>query len=165
VALASLTRVHVLIAGCLLAALGALAFVAMSARPSEQGAVLSQLERPAVSPVVAVGPGPVHTVLTAGSYGLAISLTPNRATQPAAVTVQLRQHGAALPGATMSVTYGMPSMNMPAVLTTDLRSLGGGAYASHQPEMAMAGQWTLHFTVRPPHAAAFSVTLADRMIG
>jgi hypothetical protein len=135
-----------------------------------RGALLGQLERPAViAPAVyasvRVGPGPVSLSMSAGGYRARVRLAPNRATRADGVSIRLTRGGAAVSGAAVTASYSMPSMNMWNVLTTKLGESAGGRYGAIDPELAMAGQWQVRFTVSPAGAAPFAVTINDRMRG
>ena len=64
----------------------------------------------------------------------------------------------------MTLSYSMPSMNMPSVLTRTLTAVGSGVYRSAPaPALEMPGDWLLSFRIQPAHGRSLAVALADRL--
>ena len=143
--------------------LGVLVALAVSAGSQSRASVLGALQRPAVFPDAFVGPGPVDQALAAGGDTLALRMTPNRASLRNAITTTVTQHGRAVSGARVTVTYSMPAMDMWNALQTTLVPAGGGSYRADEPVLGMPGIWQLRITVAPPGARAFAVVVNDRM--
>ncbi len=137
-----------------------LALMVTRSHPSGQTAVLSQLQKPAAAPLVRVGPGPVHTAVTLAGAQVGIDISPNHAAQPQRVRLTLT---GPLTGARVSISYSMPSMNMPSVLTAPLRPLGAGRYSARITPLVMPGDWLISFRIMPAHGRPLLVSVADQM--
>lgn len=111
-----------------------------------------------------VGPGPVGVALPAGQYRIGLHLTPNLASQTGRVSVSLRKGGRPVAGARVRMTVTMLDMNMGG-FTIPLPERAAGTYARMFPAVGMSGHWELRLDVRPVHDRAFTVALADRMLG
>lgn len=111
---------------------------------------------------VAVGPGPVTTVLSARPFRLELRLTPNRATLRGTISVRLLKGGRPVNGARVKLTFSMLDMDM-GRLSGLLPQTASGTYAHAGPVLGMGGHWGLRFDVAPPGAAPFSITVVDRM--
>lgn len=137
----------------------------MVVRPHSGGrtGVLTQLQRPASAPPARVGPGPVNAVVTVAGLTVAVHSPVNHAAQPQALSLHLTHVGAPVDGARVTVSYSMPSMNMPSVLTTTLHARGAGTYEMRSATLAMPGDWLLSVRIAPPRGRPVLVALADRM--
>lgn len=111
-----------------------------------------------------VGPGPVGVALPAGHYRIGFHLTPNLASQTGRVSVSLRDGGRPVKGARVQMTVRMLNMNMGG-FTVQLPERAAGTYTRMFPVVGMSGRWGFRLDVRPAHGHAFSVALADRMLG
>jgi len=111
-----------------------------------------------------VGPGPVGVALPAGHYRVGFHLTPNVASQTGRVSVSLREGGRRVAGAHVRMTVTMLDMNMGG-FTMQLPERAAGTYTRMFPALGMSGHWRFRLDVRPAHGRAFSVALADRMVG
>ena len=132
--------------------------------PSGQTNVLGQLEKPAAAPVSRVGPGPVNTTVTLAGYSVGVRITSNLVSRSQVVTLGLTRSGRPVDGARVTLSYSMPSMNMPSVLTRTLTGAGSGVYhSSPAPALHMPGDWLLRFRIVPAHGRPLAVALADRL--
>jgi hypothetical protein len=111
-----------------------------------------------------VGPGPVGVALPAGHYRIGFHLTPNLASQTGRVSVSLREGGRPVAGARVRMTVTMLDMNMGG-FTVQLPERASGTYTRMFPVVGMSGRWGFRLDIRPAHGRAFSVALADRMLG
>ena len=111
-----------------------------------------------------VGPGTVGVTLPAGHYRIGFHLTPNLASQTGRVSVSLREGGRPVAGARVRMTVTMLDMNMGG-FTVQLPERTSGTYTRMFPVVGMSGRWGFRLDVRPAHGHAFSVALADRMLG
>ena len=111
-----------------------------------------------------VGPGPVGVALPAGHYRVGFHLTPNVASQTGRVSVSLREDGRPVAGAHVRLTVTMLDMNMGG-FTIPLTERATGTYTRMFPALGMSGHWRFRLDVRPAHGRAFTVALADRMLG
>ena len=132
--------------------------------PSGRSNVVSQLQKPAAAPVTQVGPGPVDTTVTLADYSVGVRITSNLAARPQVVTLHLTHAGRPVDGARVALSYSMPSMNMPSVLTRTLAGSGAGVYhSSPAPAVEMPGDWLLSFRIVPAHGRPLAVALTDRL--
>jgi YtkA-like len=143
--------------------LGVIVALALSAGSQSRASVLRALQRPAVFPAAFVGPGPFDQALAAGGDTLALRMTPNRASLRNEITTTVTQHGRAVSGVRVTVTYSMPAMDMWNALQMTLVPAGGGGYRANEPVLGMPGIWQLRIMVAPPGARAFTVVVNDRM--
>lgn len=111
-----------------------------------------------------VGPGPVRVVVPAGHYTVAFHLTPNLASRTGTISVSVRQGTRTVSGARVRMTVAMLDMKM-ASFVVELPERAKGTYARTFPVVGMSGRWEFRLDVRPKRGHAFSVTLADRMLG
>lgn len=111
-----------------------------------------------------VGHGPVGVALPAGHYRIGFHLTPNLASQTGRVSVSLREGGRPVKGARVRMTVTMLDMHMGG-FTVQLPERTAGTYTRMFPVVGMSGRWGFRLDVRPAHGRAFSVALADRMLG
>jgi hypothetical protein len=162
-ALRQISRTQLALAALSLLALAWL--VLMTVRPHSGGrtTVLSQLEQPATAPVTHVGPGPINTTVTVAGYAVAVRTASNRASQPHLVSLHVTGPSGPVDGARVTVSYSMPSMNMPSVLSTGLHGRGAGVYRSRITALEMPGDWLVSFRITPAHGRTLRVALADRM--
>lgn len=162
-ALRHVSRAQITLAALSLLGLTWLALMALRSHPGGRSAVLAQIEKPASAPTATVGPGPVATSLEVAGYTAAVRIPVNRASDPQVVSVSLTGPSGRVEGARVTLSYSMPSMNMPSVLTTSLASRGGGVYSARAAALEMPGDWLLSFRITPAHGRALLVALADRM--
>lgn len=113
---------------------------------------------------VRVGPGPVSATVPVLGYRLEVRLTPNRASQPDAVSVRLQRGRRPVNGAHVRLTFSMLDMDM-GQLTGRLPQTGPGHYARTVPVLGMDGRWALRLDIAPTNAAPFTATILDRMGG
>ncbi len=135
-------------------------------RPHSSGQtnVLGQLEKPATAPVTAVGPGPVNTTTKLAGYSIGVRITSNLASRSQVVRLELTRAGRPVDGARVTLSYSMPSMNMPSVLMRTLNGAGAGAYhSSPAPALEMPGDWLLRFRIAPAHGRPLALAVADRL--
>ncbi|HUZ98563.1 MAG TPA: FixH family protein [Gaiellaceae bacterium] len=111
-----------------------------------------------------VGPGPVQVLVPTGRYTVAFDLTPNLASRTGTISVSLRRGVQPIAGARVRMTVTMLDMNMGG-FTVQLHERAAGMYTRMFPVVGMSGRWGFRLDVRPPHGRAFSVALADRMLG
>jgi hypothetical protein len=150
--------------GAVLALLAATAALVVASGGSRRSSVYTQLQHPATFAAAAVGPGAAATTIQAGSYRLAIQVTPNRASIRDRLSVAVQRDGRPVAGARVAVTYSMPSMGMTDVYTGRLPETARGAYSARPPVFGMPGSWRLSFAITPPHGAPATVAINDRMI-
>jgi hypothetical protein len=62
------------------------------------------------------------------------------------------------------MTVTMLDMNMGG-FTVQLPERASGTYTRMFPVVGMSGRWGFRLDIRPAHGRAFSVALADRMLG
>jgi hypothetical protein len=141
-----------------------LGLILTRSHPSGQTSVLGQLEKPATTPVTTVGPGPVNTTMTLAGYSVGVRITSNLVSRSQVVRLDLTRAGRPVDGARVTLSYSMPSMNMPSVLTRTLTGAGSGAYhSSPGSALEMSGDWLLSFRIVPMHGRPLAVALADRL--
>jgi copper transport protein len=110
------------------------------------------------------GPGPVSETLTQGGYRVEVHVTPNQAAVANQFVVDVTRNGAPVRQATVTVTFNMLDMQMPAqIYRLDERS--PGSYERTAPALVMVGRWGLSFQITPPGKQPFSVLLVDRTSG
>ncbi len=86
------------------------------------------------------------------------------ATRPQVVHLALSRGGEPVAGAHVTLSYSMPSMHMPSVLTRTLTAVSAGGYRSAPaPALEMPGDWLLSFRIQPAHGRSLAVALADRL--
>ena len=162
-ALAHLSRIQVTLAVLSLFGLASLAIMTLRPHDSGRTGVGTQLEKPAIVPAVRVGPGPVSTTTAIDGYTVAVRAASNHATRPQPLTVRLSSASGPADGARVTVSYSMPSMNMPSVLTAPLPAHGSGVYGARVKAMEMPGDWLISFRIVPAHGQPLTVPLTDRM--
>ena len=159
-----ISRVQVTVGAFGLLGLICLGLILTRSHQSGQSSVLSQLETPAAAPVSQVGPGPVDTTVRLAGYSVGVRITSNLAARPQVLTLRLTNAGRPVDGARVTLSYSMPSMNMPSVLTRTLAGSGAGVYhSSPAPAVEMPGDWLLSFRIVPAHGRPLAVALADRL--
>ena len=127
--------------------------------------MLAQLSTPTVRARTVAGSTRTQWALTNGAYRVSLRITPNRASAHDTIALRLARHDRPVDGATVTVTYSMPAMNMWDAFTGSLPQTGGGAYRAREPVFGMAGAWQLRFRIVPNDGAPFTVRVADRMVG
>ena len=141
-----------------------LGLILTRSHPSGQTRVLGQLEKPATAPVTTVGPGPINTTMTVAGYSVGVGITSNLVSRSQVVRLNLTRAGRPVDGARVTLSYSMPSMNMPSVLSRILAGAGAGAYhSSPAPALEMPGDWLLRFRIVPAHGRPLAVALTDRL--
>ncbi|HEY8868102.1 MAG TPA: hypothetical protein VIM30_01780 [Candidatus Limnocylindrales bacterium] len=131
---------------------------------SGQSKALTPLKATRGNASVAVGPGPVTTVLSSRPYQLELRLTPNRAALPGTVSVKLLKGGRPVNGARVRLTFSILEMDM-GKLSGLLPQTAPGRHAHAGRVLGMGGRWGLRFGVAPPGATPFSLTVVDQMGG
>ena len=161
-------RVRASVAAAVLVALLGIGALALSPTQGRH-ALLAQLQKPASSaqPVAPGGRGlsvPARFVRRSNTgYSVTVTMTPNHANGPIALSMLVFGHGRALSGARTRVSFSMPSMNMSNAYTAPLRASAGGHYAAAIPVLGMAGRWRLRLAVTPPSGRPFDVVVDDRI--
>ena len=162
-ALSHISRVQLTLGLLGLLGLASLAVMTLAPRDGGRTGVVTQLEKPAIVPAVRVGPGPVNATTAVAGYTVAVRAASNHAAQAQRLNMRLTSASGPLIGAHVTVSYSMPSMNMPSVLTAPLPAHGGGVYGARVKAMEMPGDWLLSFRIVPAHGQPFVVALTDRM--
>ncbi|MGZ4195377.1 MAG: FixH family protein [Solirubrobacteraceae bacterium] len=161
-------RVRVWLAAAALAALLGVAALALSPT-QDRRALLDQLQKPATSAqqVVPGGRGlavPARVIRrSTRGYLVTVTMTPNNANGPIALSMHVSGHDRALSGARAQVSFSMPSMNMSNAYTAPLAASARGHYAAAIPVLGMAGRWRLRFDVTPRSGRPFHVVVDDRL--
>lgn len=109
-----------------------------------------------------VGPGPVVSVLASHGYRPTLRLTPNRATHPDDVSVDLDRAGRPVDGAHVRRTFRMLDMDM-GQLSGSLPQRAQGHYERPAPIPGMNGRWAVRLDINPPGGAPFRLSLTDQM--
>ncbi len=139
-------RRPVLMAAAILAAALASGGAAVAAATSASS---SGQARPAVTAGRAeVGPGPVAAAYRLGAYRLVFRDSPNRASKPGLIAVQLSEHGRPVAGARVKVTLASLGMDM-GTLSAVLPQTGLGRYALAGPILGMSGRWRIGIAITP----------------
>ncbi len=146
-----------------LAAVGAILVLALTNGSQSRGSLLAALQRPALLPVVSVGPGAVDHVIRSGPWTISLRRSPNTASLRNRVAVGITENGRPLDGAAVTASYSMPSMDMWNGLRTELAPSGPGGYAVTEPVLGMPGVWQLRIAIAPRGARALTVVVNDRM--
>jgi hypothetical protein len=140
--------------------------VAAGASPDRRAALMAQLERPA-SPATALGTTTSvaarhgHAVVTLDRRVYAVSVAPNRASARNQLALTVTQRGLPVPGATVSVAFSMPAMNMWRAFSVNLGHSASGRYATTLPFVGMPGVWRLDVRVALPGHVAAAFAVAD----
>ena len=112
-------------------------------------------ERPVV-----VGPGPVARTIAAGSYRVAVSISPNAAgRRPNTFVVRTTRAGKPVT-AGVSIRFTMLAMGMPP-LSLRLSPQSGGVARGVGEKLTMPGRWNIALHVVPRGAPAFDVAFVD----
>jgi YtkA-like len=160
--------VRVAVATAVFAALLGIGALALSPT-QDRHALLAQLQKPASSaqPVAPGGRGLAAAARfvrrSSTGYSVTVTMTPNHANGPIALSMLVFGHGRALSGARARVSFSMPSMNMSNAYTAPLRARAGGHYAAAIPVLGMAGRWRLRFELMPRSGRPFHVVVDDRI--
>ncbi len=162
-ALRHVSRTQLMLSTLGMLGLTCLALVTLQPRSGGRTDVLAQLQKPASVPAVRVGPGPVNTTVAVAGYTVALRTASNHAARPQLVTLRLSRPSGPLDGARVTVSYSMPSMNMPSVLSTTLPASGGGVYRARVTALEMPGDWLVSLRITPAHGRALLVAVTDRM--
>ena len=111
------------------------------------------------SPVV-VGPGAVARTIAAGSYRVAVGISPNAAgRRPNTFVVRTTRDGKPVT-AGVSIRFTMPAMGMPP-LSLRLSPQSGGVARGVGEKLTMPGRWNIALHVVPRGAPAFDVAFVD----
>jgi hypothetical protein len=113
---------------------------------------------------LAVGPGPVDTVVHANGYTVHVRMTPNAPLRAGILSLALSKAGNAVAKAGVRASVRMLDMNMGGFALT-LRESRPGTYASADPAVGMTGRWGWRITVRPRRGPSFVIVLVDRVGG
>ncbi|MDQ6748483.1 MAG: copper resistance protein CopC/CopD [Candidatus Dormibacteraeota bacterium] len=133
-------------------------------------AVLSSLAPPPPafalqsSALAHVGPGRVAATVTRAGYRLQVLVSPNRAAAPDAFALRITRGGAAVRGATVTLTFNHLQMEMPQQQYA-LREVSPGVYERNSSALIMVGPWSLAFAISPPGAAPFAALIVDQANG
>jgi hypothetical protein len=160
-------RVWVWVAAGFVALVSIVAVVGATARPEPRAALLLGLQRPAVA-TSAIAPTPPrqvraqhgHAGLTLAGRAYAMSISPNVATAHNRLSLAVTAGGQAVAGATVTVAFSMPAMDMWRAFSVTLTHTAGGPYVTTMPFVGMPGEWRLDVRVALPghRPAAFAVT-------
>ena len=132
--------------------------------------VLSSLPPPAKAlaslgkPAAHTGPGPVTQVVEQNGYRLEFQVQPNKVAVSNDFAVRITRGSTPVDGASVTATFTMLDMEMPAQ-TYELTDRGGGLYEHAAPALVMVGHWGFTFQIQPAHGAPFQVVLEDRANG
>jgi YtkA-like protein len=127
-------------------------------------ALLAQLQRAATPAPTTVGARPARFARRSKTgYAVAMTLTPNRANGPIAMSMRVTRNGRPVRAARVRVDFSMPSMHMWNAYTAPLRATRGGSYATTIPVLGMAGAWHLRIDFAPRSGRPFAVDLNDRL--
>jgi hypothetical protein len=109
---------------------------------------------------VVVGPGPVARTIAAGSYRVAVGISPNAAgRRPSTFVVRTTRDGKPVT-AGVSIRFTMPAMGMPP-LSLRLSPQSGGVSRGVGEKLTMPGRWNITLHVVPRGAPAFDVAFVD----
>src|SRR3982750_2383453 len=111
-------------------------------------------------PKVVVGPGAVARTMAAGSYRVAVGISPNAAgRRPNTFVVRTTRDGKPVT-AGVSIRFTMPAMGMPP-LSLRLSPQSGGVARGVGEKLPMPGRWSIALHVVPRGAPAFDVAFVD----
>jgi hypothetical protein len=149
-------------AGILVVVLGIVALGATAATP-DRHALFERLQT-AAAPARVPSRAAVRLLRrSVEGYSVSTAVTPNRASGPNGLSVRVTEHGRAVSGARVAITFSMPSMHMWSVYTIGLVPTADGRYAATTATLGMVGPWRLRVSVTPRSAPAFSITVNDRI--
>jgi hypothetical protein len=111
---------------------------------------------PDLTPVRAAVPGSVRESRQVGDYQIAILFTPTR-TAIGISSVKLLRNGKLVAGALVHFTSTMETMDMGYMGA--LPETYPGRYSHPWPALEMPGPWRLLYSITPPRAKPFSVTV------
>ncbi|MFL6069443.1 MAG: FixH family protein [Gaiellaceae bacterium] len=139
----------------------------MSARLEQAPALLALIAAGALAPAaiggkpqVVVGPGAVAWTITAGSYRVAIRISPNAAGRRLnTFVVRTTRDGKPVTGG-VSIRFTMPAMGMPP-LSLRLSAQSAGVARNVGEKLTMPGRWNIVLHVVPRGAPPFDVALVD----
>jgi len=139
----------------------------LSARREQASALLALIAAGALAPAAAggkphvvVGPGAVARTIAAGSYRIAVRISPNAAgRRPNTFVVRTTRDGKPVT-AGVSIRFTMPATGMPP-LSLRLSPQSGGVARSVGEKLTMPGRWNIVLHVVPQGAPAFDVALVD----
>jgi hypothetical protein len=139
----------------------------LSARREQASALLALIAAGALAPAAAggkpqvvVGPGAVARTIAAGSYRVAVRISPNAAgRRPNTFVVRTTRDGKPVT-AGVSIRFTMPATGMPP-LSLRLSPQSGGVARSVGEKLTMPGRWNIVLHVVPQGAPAFDVALVD----
>jgi hypothetical protein len=160
----SLDRTRVVLATtAALAVIAAIGVLAATASPRSRQSLLRALERPASPVTTSVAAGRMSASVQGRPYRAGLRLTPNRASARNRLSLLLSSNGRAVRGASVTVSFSMPAMNMWQAFTVRLKPSHTGTYTASVPVVGMAGLWQLRVDVGVPHTARATLIVDDRM--
>jgi copper transport protein len=133
-------------------------------------AVLSSLAPPPPafalqnSALAQVGPGRVVSTVQQSGYRLQVLVSPNKAAAPDSFALRITRGGAAVRGATVTLTLNHLEMQMPQQEYA-LKEVQPGVYSRAAPALVMVGKWGLAFRVAPRGAPPFTALVVDQANG
>jgi hypothetical protein len=161
-------RLWLWVAAAIVAAISAVAVVGATASPDRRAALSSQLQRPAVStPTSAHAAAPQirarhgHATLTLAGRAYTVDLSPNRASARNRLALAVTAGGRPVAGATVTVAFSMPSMNMWRAFSVTLTPTVRGPYVATMPFVGMSGGWRLDVQVGLAGHAPTAFAVAD----
>lgn len=158
-----LLRPRVLTVAALVVALIAAGLLALTPTDGRR-ALLAQLQRAATPAPTTVGGRPARFARHSKTgYAVAMTLTPNRANGPIAMSIRVTRDGRPVRAARVRVGFSMPSMNMWNAYAAALRAMRGGGYATTIPVLGMAGAWRLRIELAPRSGRPFAVDVDDHL--
>ena len=112
--------------------------------------------RPHLTPARPALPASARTSRQVGDYQVAIVFTPTR-TAIGISSVNVLRRGKPVAGALVHFTSTMETMDMG--YTGALPQTSPGRYSHPWPALEMPGRWRLRYSITPPRAKPFSVTV------
>jgi YtkA-like len=111
-------------------------------------------------PRVVVGPGAVARTIAAGSYRVAVGISPNTAGRRRNTFVVRTTRDGKPVTAGVSIRFTMPAMGMPP-LSLRLSPQSAGVARGVGATLRMPGRWNIVLHVAPRRAPAFDVAFVD----
>ena len=160
-------HVWVWVAAGFVALVSIVAVVGATARPERRAALFLRLQRPAVA-TSASAPTPPrqmraqhgHAGLTLAGRAYVMKISPNLASAHNRLSLAVTAGGQPVAGATVTVAFSMPAMDMWRAFSVTLIQTAGGPYVTTMPFVGMPGEWRLDVRVGLPgeRPATFAVT-------
>jgi YtkA-like protein len=161
-------RLWVWLAAAILSVIGVVAVLGATASPDPRATLFSQLHRPAVAaPASAPTAAPQirarhgHAILTLAGRAYIMDVSPNLASARDRLALAVTAGGRPIAGATVTVAFSMPAMNMWRAFSVRLTPTARGAYVGTLPFVGMPGQWRLDVRVALPGHAPVAFAAAD----